>query len=191
MPWATSAGRVSLPDLVQKQQPYKASKDPGENLRKAHGYVLPWALCSHHKTSHLSHAGLTNPVQDAGDTQRCCCSVTKLCPTLHDPMDCSMPGSPVLRHLPEFAQIHGHWVSDAISSSVLLFSFCLQSFPASGSFPMSWFFASGGQNIGASVSVLSSEYSGVISFRTDLFAVQGTFKSLLQHDSSKVLALII
>ena len=78
-----------------------------------------------------------------------------------------------------------------ISSSVALFSFCLQSFPASGSFPMSWFFASGGQNIGASVSVLSSEYSGVISFRTDLFAVQGTFKSLLQHDSSKVLALII
>ena len=78
-----------------------------------------------------------------------------------------------------------------ISSSVALFSFCLQSFPASGSFPMSWFFTSGGQSIGASVSVLSSEYSGVISFRIDLFAVQGTFKNVLQHHSSKVLALII
>ena len=88
----------SVPDLVQKQQPYTAPKDPGENLGKAHWYLSPWALCSHHKTSDLSHAGLTDPVQDAGDMQRCCCSVTKSCSTLHDPMDCSMPGSPVLHH---------------------------------------------------------------------------------------------
>ena len=142
----------SVPDLVQKQQPYTASKDPGENLRKAHWYLSPWALCSHHKTSDLSHAGLTNPMQDAGDMQRCCCLVTKSCSTLHDPMDCSMPGSPVLHHLPEFAQIHGHWVSDAISSSVNPFSFCLQWFPASGSFPMSRLFASSGQSIATSAS---------------------------------------
>ena len=33
-----------------------------------------------------------------------------MCPTLCDPMDCSMPGFPVLHYLPEFAQIHVHWV---------------------------------------------------------------------------------
>ena len=70
------------------------------------------------------------------------------------------------------------------------FSSWLHSFPASGSFPMSQFFVSGGQNIGASASasVLPSEYSGLISFRVDWFdllAVQGMLKSLLQHHSSK------
>ena len=119
--------------------------------------------------------------------------VAQSCLILWDLVDCSTPGSSVLHFLPDFAQVHVHWVGDVSNHLILcrLFSFCLQSFPASGSFPMSWFFASGGQRIGASVSVLSSEYSGVISFRTDLFAVQGTFKSLLQHHSSKVLALII
>ena len=43
-----------------------------------------------------------------------CCSVAQSCPTLCDPMDCSTPGSPVLHYLLEFAQIHVHWVSDAI-----------------------------------------------------------------------------
>ena len=47
----------------------------------------------------------------------CCCSVTKSCPTLCDPMDCSMPGFPVLHHLPEFDQTHVYWVSDAIQPS--------------------------------------------------------------------------
>ena len=46
--------------------------------------------------------------------QWCCCSVAKLCPTLCDPMDCSTPGSSVLHCLLEFAQIHVHWVGDAI-----------------------------------------------------------------------------
>ena len=40
--------------------------------------------------------------------------VIKLCPALFDPMNCSMPGFPVLHYLPEFAQYHGHWVSDGI-----------------------------------------------------------------------------
>ena len=47
----------------------------------------------------------------------CCCSVTKSWLILSDPMDFSMPGFPVLHYLPEFAQIHVHWVSDAILSS--------------------------------------------------------------------------
>ena len=47
----------------------------------------------------------------------CCCSTTMLCPTLCDLMDCSMPGFLVLHYLLEFAQIHVHWVDDAIQPS--------------------------------------------------------------------------
>ena len=56
-----------------------------------------------------------------------------------------------------------------ISSSVVPFSFCLQSLPATGSFPMSQFFASGGQSIGSfSFNISpSNEYLGLISFRID------------------------
>ena len=65
----------------------------------------------------------------------------------------------------------------------------LNSFPASGSFPMSQLFTSGGQSIGvsASTSVLPMKHSGLISFRMDwldFLAVQGTLKSLLQHHKS-------
>ena len=44
----------------------------------------------------------------------CCCLVTKLCPTLCDPMVCSTPGFPVLHRILEFAQTHVHWIGDAI-----------------------------------------------------------------------------
>ena len=47
-------------------------------------------------------------------TPLCFCSVIKSCPTLCDPMDCNMPGFPILHYLPEFGQTHIHWVSDAI-----------------------------------------------------------------------------
>ena len=78
-------------------------------------------------------------------------SDTKLYPTLCNPMDFSMPGLPVHHQLPEFTQTHVHWVG-----SVIPFSSCLQSFPASGSFQMSQFFTLGGQSIegSASISVL-------------------------------------
>ena len=66
-------------------------------------------------------------------------------------MDCSMLGFPVHHQLLELTQTHVHWVSDA-SFSAIPFSSCLQSFPASGSFPRSKFFAWGGQNIGVSAS---------------------------------------
>ena len=84
----------------------------------------------------------------------CYCSVTRSCSTLCNPMDSSTPGFPVHHHLPEFAQTHVHRVGDAIQPShpVITFSSCLQSFPASGSFPMSRLVESGGQSIGASVS---------------------------------------
>ena len=76
-----------------------------------------------------------------------------------------------------------------ILSSFVPFSSCLQTFPASGSFPMRQFFPAGGQNIGvsASISSPSSEYSGLISFRMDwldLLSVQGTLTSLLRYHSS-------
>ena len=67
-------------------------------------------------------------------------SVTQSCPTLCNPMSCSTPGLPVHHQLPEFTQTQVHRVSDghpAISSSVIPFSSCLQSLPASGSFPTS------------------------------------------------------
>ena len=81
-------------------------------------------------------------------------SGAQLCLTLCDSMDFSSPGFPVHHQLPEFTQTHVHWVGDAIqtSSSVIPFSYCLQSFQASGSFQMSQFFASGGQSIGVSAS---------------------------------------
>ena len=53
---------------------------------------------------------------------RCCCSVTQLCPTRCDPMDCSTPGFPGLHHLLELAQTHVHWVGDAIQPSHPLLS---------------------------------------------------------------------
>ena len=46
-----------------------------------------------------------------------CCLVAKLCLTLCNPMDCSLPGFPVHHQLPEFTQTHLHWVSDAIQPS--------------------------------------------------------------------------
>ena len=80
-------------------------------------------------------------------------SVAQSCPTLCDPMNCSMPGFPVHHRLPEFTQTHVHRVSDAnpaISSSVVPFSSCPQSLPASESFPMSQLLAWGGQSTGVS-----------------------------------------
>ena len=82
------------------------------------------------------------------------------------------------------------WYHPTISSSVIPFSSCLQSFPASGSFPVSQLFTLGGQSTeaSASASVLPMNIKRLISFRIEWFgflAVQGTLKSLLQHHSSK------
>ena len=64
---------------------------------------------------------------------------------------------PVLHYLPEFAQILVHWVGDfnPIISTLIPFSFCPQSFPSSGSFPVSQLFASSGQSIRALASASS------------------------------------
>ena len=106
-------------------------------------------------------------------------------------MDCSTPGFPVLHQLPEPAQTHVHWVSDAMQPSHPLPS------------PSPAFNLSENQGLFQWVGSLhqlakrlefqlqhhpSNEYSGLISFRTDWFdllAVQGNLKSCLQHHSSK------
>ena len=120
-------------------------------------------------------------------------SVTQLCPTLCDPMDCSTRGFPVHHQTPGTCSNSyplSRWCHPTISSYVIPFSSCLQFFPALGSFfnesvlsirwPKYWSFS-------FSISP-SNEYSGLISLRIDwydLLAVQGTLKSLLQHHSSK------
>ena len=88
----------------------------------------------------------------------CCCSVTKLCLILwphrlqHTRLLCP-PLSPGICS-DSWPNELSWWCHPTISSSVAPFSICLQSFPASGSFPVSRLFTSGGQSIGASASVL-------------------------------------
>ena len=77
-------------------------------------------------------------------------SAASLCLTLCDPMDCYTPGCITNSwSLLELTSIKS-WCDPTILSSVIPFSSCLQSFPASGSFPMSQFFTSGSQSIRAS-----------------------------------------
>ena len=108
-------------------------------------------------------------------------SVAQSCRTLCNPMDYS---TPVFLFITTPGACSNscpwsQWCHPIISSSIVPFS-SLQFFPASGSFPMSQFFASGGQNFSFSISP-SNEYLGLISFRMDwldLLVVQETLKSL-------------
>ena len=114
------------------------------------------------------------------------CSMVSDC----DPVDCSTPGFPVHHQLPEFAQTHVHRVGDAIQPShpVVPFSSCLQSFTASGSFPVCQPFPSGSQNIGASASpsvLLMNIQDWCPWGLTGLILLSKGLKSLLQHHSSK------
>ena len=88
----------------------------------------------------------------------CFCSVTQSCLTHLDPMDCSTPGFPVL-HSWRLLKCHPTFLS-----SVVPFSSSLQSFSVSGSFLISWFFATDGQSIGASA--LASGLTGLISLQS-------------------------
>ena len=120
-------------------------------------------------------------------------SVAQSCPTLCDPRNCSMPGLLVYHQLPEFTQNScpsSRWCHPSISFSVVPFSSCPQSLEASESFPMSQLFTWGGHmSWSFSFSIIpSKEHPGLISFRMhwlDLLAVQGTLKSLFQHNTSK------
>ena len=74
----------------------------------------------------------------------------------HTRPPCPSPSSEVY---PSSCPLH-RWCHPAILSSDTLFSFCFQSFPASGTFPVNQLFVSGDQNTGASASALIHEYSG-------------------------------
>ena len=121
-----------------------------------------------------------------------CSSVIQSCLTLCNLVDCSTTGFPVLHHLLEPAQTQVHWVGDAIQPSHPLWSPSPPAliFPSIRVFsnesalhirwPKYWSFSF---NI-----CPSNEHPGLISFKMnwlDLLAVQGTLKSLLQHQSSK------
>ena len=124
-------------------------------------------------------------------TITCCCSVMQSCLTLCDPMNCT-PGLPVPHHLPEFAQVHIHWIGDAIQlSHPLTPSSLLSVFPSIRVFfkksavhirwPKYWSFT-------FSINP-SNEYSVLVFFKIDYFdllAFQGTLKSFPQHHSLKV-----
>ena len=122
-------------------------------------------------------------------------SVAQSCPTICDPMNCSMPGLPVHHQLPEFTQTHVHQVESVMPSSYLILCRPLLLLPLIPPsirvfsnesalrirWPKYWRFS-------FSISP-SNEHPGLVSFRMDwldLLAVQGTLKSLLQHHSSKV-----
>ena len=122
-------------------------------------------------------------------------SAAQACPTLCNPMNCSMPGLPVHHQLLEFTQTHVHRVDDAIQPSHPLSS---PSPPAPNlsqhqSFPMSQLFMWGGQSIGvsASASVFPKNtqdwsplgWTGWISLQSK--GLSRVHKSLLQHHSSK------
>ena len=107
----------------------------------------------------------------------CYCSVTPLCPTLCNAMDCSTPGLPVPHHNLEFAQVDVYWISDATQPSHPLMPSSPSALNVSqhqGLFQwVVWSFS-------FSISP-SSEYSGLISLKNDWFdllSVQGTFRSL-------------
>ena len=119
------------------------------------------------------------------------CSITQLCLTLCDPVDCSTSGFPVHHQLPEVAQTHVHQVGDAIQTFNALSSPLLPSI-----FPRITVFSSElilhirwPKYCSFNFSIRSSnEYSVMIFFRIEWFhllANQGTHKSHLQHHSSK------
>ena len=140
--------------------------------------------------SAVAHMVLSWPFQAINSAQFS--SVVHSCPTLCDPMNCSMPGLPVHHQLPEFAQTHVHR-SVMPSSHLILCHPLLLLTPIPPSirvfsnestllmrWPKYWSFS-------FSTSP-SNEHPRLISFRIDwldLLAVQGTLKSLLQHHSSK------
>ena len=90
-----------------------------------------------------------------------CCSVAQSCLTVCDPMDCSMPGFPVLHYILEFAQTQVHWLNDAIQLSHPLCSLLHPSiFPSIRIFSNELAFHIWWPNIGASASVLQMNIQG-------------------------------
>ena len=148
--------------------------------------------CKDSRSFFFFFLGVSEAIPQRLGKARLCCSVTQLCLTLCDPMDCNTPGFLVLHHLLELAQTHVSWVSDAIQPSHPLSS------------PSPALNLSQHQGLFQWVSS-SHQVAKVLEFQHqsfqrlfrvdpiqsirmdwfDLLAVQGTLKSLLQHHSSK------
>ena len=155
---------MSIVSAMPSSHPLMPSSSSALNLSQPRG-LFQWVNCSHQFSL-----------------------VAQSCPTLCDPMDCSLPGLPGHHQLPEFTQTHvqvSGWCHPTISSSVIPFSSHLQSFPASGSFQMSQLFTLGGQSIGvsASASVLPMNIQdwfpqdGLVGSPCSSRVSQGTLKS--------------
>ena len=105
--------------------------------------TAPHKSTSAHTTlqvTHLSPSLISSGQGESGATCLCCCSVAKQCLTLRNPMDCRLPcPSPPPRVCSDSCP-SSQWCHPTVSSSATAFSFCFQSFPASGPFPMSHLF---------------------------------------------------
>ena len=127
---------------------------------------------------------------DSWQKEACCCLFSQLCLTRCDPhglqharIPCPSPSPRVCANSCPLSR----WCHPTISSSVALFSSCSQSFPASVSSPMSWLFASYGQIIRTSASVLlmNIQVWFPLGWTGLIFLQSEGLKSLLQHHSLK------
>ena len=141
--------------------------------------ICIYLLFLHHHHHHPHHCHRHLSVCMCIDI--CCCSVAKSSLTLRRPLELQHVRFPCPSLSPRVCSNScplSWWCLPSISSFVTLFSFCLQSFPSLGSFPVSWLFSSVGQShwsFSFSISP-SNEYSGLFSFRIDWFdllVVQG------------------
>ena len=136
---------ISVPRRREKHTPVNSSSDISGTSALSKSSLNIWKFTVHV----LLKSGLENFEHFFASV----CSVAQSCLTLCNPMNHSTPGLPVHQPTPRVypnSCILSQWCHPTISSSVVPFSFCPQSFPASGSFPMSQLFTSGGQRIGVS-----------------------------------------
>ena len=122
-----------LPPMRETRVRSLGWEDPLEKEMATHSSILAWRIPWTEEPGGLQSTGsqrvrhdwmtllylLTLPwlKYEKLSCRHCCVLVAKLCPALYDPMNFSTPGFPVLHCLPEFAQTHVHWVSDAIQPS--------------------------------------------------------------------------
>ena len=111
-----------------------------EKEMATHSSVLPWRIPGTGEPGGLPSMGSHRVEHDWRYLAAAAAAVANSHPTAGNPMDYSTPSFPVLHHLPKLAQTYVHWFGDSIQPSHPLapFSSCPQSFPESGSFPMSW-----------------------------------------------------
>ena len=139
-------------------------------------YLLPDFQSSNCSSFSYDHIIIATPF--------CCLSFTKSQPTLCDPMDRGTPGFPILPCFLEFAQIHVHWLSDALSLSLLLLPSSLFAFSLSQHQALFQWVGSLNQEAKAlAEDRASASASGFISFRTDWFELLVVQRTLQHHNS--------